>query len=206
MAYDMCAAIGAHLITNEEWMTIVRNVEDKNANWSGGQVAQGHLNTSSSSFILSNNQSVFYLVNKYTEHINSYIVPSEGQWPTLISDPDCNNDSYYIGWRNDCINYKYSASSYHYYPYNAIGNWGTLDSNKFLPGYYATGTITSRDVGYGAIQLSKNAPTMQYYLLRNGYEDSSNYHYGNKGLLQLKFLSSEAAYQAAFRCVRDITP
>jgi len=203
MAQDMCAAIGAHLITNEEWMTIVRNVEDKNANWSGGQVAQGHLNTSSSSFILSNNQSVFYLVNKYTEHINSYIVPSEGQWPTLISDPDCNNDSYYIGWRNDCINYKYSASSYHYYPYNAIGNWGALNPNKFLPGYYTsvTSATTSRNAGYGTITLKKNAPFGQYCLVRNGsFADDVI-----KGLLQLQFESCSDDYYAAFRCVKNTT-
>ena len=205
MAYDMCAAIGAHLITNEEWMTIIRNVENVDDNWLGGAVAQGHLKTSSSSFILSNGETVSDLLSNYEEHINSYIVPSEGQWPTLISDDSC-DDNYYTSWGNDCLTYNRYSSTQLYYPYNAIGNWGTLDSNKFLPGYYATGTITSRDVGYGAIQLSKNAPTMQYYLLRNGYEDSSNYHYGNKGLLQLKFLSSEAAYQAAFRCVRDITP
>ncbi len=34
---------GYHLITNDEWMTIVKNIEDQNVNWSGGVVNVGSL-------------------------------------------------------------------------------------------------------------------------------------------------------------------
>ena len=33
----------AHLINNNEWMTIARNIEAQNANWSGGTVGSGYL-------------------------------------------------------------------------------------------------------------------------------------------------------------------
>jgi hypothetical protein len=39
-----CEAIDAHLITNEEWMTIARNIESVDSNWSGGSVGSGYIN------------------------------------------------------------------------------------------------------------------------------------------------------------------
>jgi len=38
-----CSAIGGHLITNNEWMTIVRNLEMVSSNWSTGTVGQGYI-------------------------------------------------------------------------------------------------------------------------------------------------------------------
>jgi formylglycine-generating enzyme required for sulfatase activity len=42
-AISYCAAIGAHLITNNEWQTIAWNVESQASNWSGGTVGSGAL-------------------------------------------------------------------------------------------------------------------------------------------------------------------
>ena len=36
-----CAAIGAHLMTNDEYMTIVMNAESQGSNWTGGAVGTG---------------------------------------------------------------------------------------------------------------------------------------------------------------------
>ena len=38
-----CSAIGGHLITNEEWMTIARNIESVPSNWSTGVVGSGYI-------------------------------------------------------------------------------------------------------------------------------------------------------------------
>lgn len=43
-----CASVGlgttsAHLIGNDEWMTIARNAEAQDANWSGGEIGDGYL-------------------------------------------------------------------------------------------------------------------------------------------------------------------
>jgi hypothetical protein len=43
-AISACEAIDAHLITNEEWMTIARNIESVSSNWSGGEVGLGYIN------------------------------------------------------------------------------------------------------------------------------------------------------------------
>lgn len=42
-AVSYCAAIGAHLLTNDEYMTIVRNAEQVGSNWSGGTPGSGYL-------------------------------------------------------------------------------------------------------------------------------------------------------------------
>jgi len=38
-----CANIGAHLLTNDEWMTIARNVDQVGSNWTGGSVGSGKI-------------------------------------------------------------------------------------------------------------------------------------------------------------------
>lgn len=42
-AITSCASTGGHLITNNEWMTIARNVEQLDGNWSSGLVGTGCL-------------------------------------------------------------------------------------------------------------------------------------------------------------------
>ena len=42
-AISYCESIGAHLLTNDEWMTIVTNAADQASNWSGGSVGSGYL-------------------------------------------------------------------------------------------------------------------------------------------------------------------
>lgn len=44
-AIDACKSMGAgyHLTTNNEWMTIARNIESNAKNWSSGTVGQGNL-------------------------------------------------------------------------------------------------------------------------------------------------------------------
>jgi len=42
-AKTYCESIGAHLLTNDEWMTIARNAEQVNSNWTLGAVASGAL-------------------------------------------------------------------------------------------------------------------------------------------------------------------
>jgi hypothetical protein len=42
-AKQACVNSGGHLITNDEWMTIARNIEQVPENWSGGSVGSGYL-------------------------------------------------------------------------------------------------------------------------------------------------------------------
>ena len=42
-AITACESIGGHLITNNEWMTLARNIELVPSNWSGGVVGNGYI-------------------------------------------------------------------------------------------------------------------------------------------------------------------
>jgi prepilin-type N-terminal cleavage/methylation domain-containing protein len=42
-AKEYCESIGAHLLTNEEYMTIARNAENVGSNWSGGSKGSGYI-------------------------------------------------------------------------------------------------------------------------------------------------------------------
>ena len=42
-AKAICTGMGAHLITNDEWMTIARNAEQQPSNWTSGEVGVGYL-------------------------------------------------------------------------------------------------------------------------------------------------------------------
>ncbi len=42
-AKTYCSSIGAHLLTNDEWMTIARNAEQVNSNWTASAVGSGAL-------------------------------------------------------------------------------------------------------------------------------------------------------------------
>ncbi len=40
-AINACQAVGAHLMTNNEWMAVARNLENVDSNWTGGVVGSG---------------------------------------------------------------------------------------------------------------------------------------------------------------------
>ncbi|MDD3975974.1 MAG: hypothetical protein PHN22_02295, partial [Candidatus ainarchaeum sp.] len=48
-ARDACESIGGHVMTNEEHMTILRNLERVSENWSGGEIGSGYLPRGNSS-------------------------------------------------------------------------------------------------------------------------------------------------------------
>ena len=49
-----CESIGGHLITNEEWMTLARNIEIVPDNWSSGTVGQGSLKRGNTGYVVEN--------------------------------------------------------------------------------------------------------------------------------------------------------
>ena len=49
-----CESIGGHLITNEEWMTLARNIEIVPSNWSSGTVGQGSLKRGNAGDVVEN--------------------------------------------------------------------------------------------------------------------------------------------------------
>lgn len=65
-AKDYCASIGAHLLTNDEWMTIARNAEQIASNWTNGSVDSGALYSGH------NDSSPYYALPASSEDTDGY--------------------------------------------------------------------------------------------------------------------------------------
>jgi len=197
-AKTICQSLGGHLITNQEWMTIARNVEQIPQNWSGGQVGSGCLfrgNVGGSNdscgyngsdpekgknrnpkakLILSNNEEIWDLSGNVGEHvmkdINDTLVNNH---PTILSDNTWKWSEHNANW-----------TSYGDLSYNEI-----RPSNSFWNANQGMGRIYHYD-GYSASRV----------ILRGGYL----YNGSNAGVFALfsAWLTTNQSNAVGFRCVR----
>jgi prepilin-type N-terminal cleavage/methylation domain-containing protein len=112
-AKSYCEGLGAHLITNDEWMTIARNAISEDSNWTGGSVGSGCLFRGNSGdttcgydganpdygtsrnerakFILSNGETIYDIAGNVWEHVaidsEDTLIPQNNQ-PTLSTTAD----------------------------------------------------------------------------------------------------------------------
>jgi len=116
-AKSYCQSIGAHLITNDEWMTIARNAEQVASNWTNGSVGDGCLFRGNSgdatcgyngpdpdsgvsrneraSFTLSNGEEIYDLVGNVWEHVKR---DSSDTLTTYAEQPDTATPSGTWSW------------------------------------------------------------------------------------------------------------
>ncbi|MCL5257813.1 MAG: prepilin-type N-terminal cleavage/methylation domain-containing protein [Patescibacteria group bacterium] len=122
-AKSYCLTIGAHLITNDEWMTIADNVASVASNWTGGTVGSGSLyignNTANTilqaspddsqgyygtnnnanqrrTLFLSNGQVIWDFSGNVEEHVQRS-VNNSGDNETTMNVPSCNTGT---GWES----------------------------------------------------------------------------------------------------------
>ncbi|MFA7119265.1 MAG: hypothetical protein WC159_10875, partial [Sphaerochaetaceae bacterium] len=160
IAISACENIDARLINNNEWMTIVKNGENIDSNWTGGSVGSGEIK---SSLTLSNGQEVRNL-GLYQESINNSL--------SHVNLPKINNPSSY-GW----------------FQYDQLVNYGLLGSLGLLPG----NSNTSTWISYGSIYLP-NSSSQSFDFYRGSYV--------YPGVLTLSFRQSLSS-TSRFRCVKD---
>jgi len=117
-ALSYCQSIGAHLLTNDEWMTIARNAEQVGSNWSGGSVGSGYLprgNSNSSAaqdgssqygtgysdfthlrtLTLSNGSVIWDIAGNVWDHVERSVT-NAGDLTTTMALPACSNST--AGW------------------------------------------------------------------------------------------------------------
>lgn len=122
-----CLSLGAHLLTNEEYMTIARNAEGVSENWSGGKLYRGHTDsvpygalTASSdnngyagtgqtsgeqrrTMTLSNGEVIWDISGNVYEHV----MRTSSDIQTTIATPSCDSGT---GWQ--WCNYGTAVSPY----------------------------------------------------------------------------------------------
>jgi len=190
-----CAKTGGHLITNNEWMTIARNVEAQPANWTGNAVGNGILKRGNVGITDAASYGAGTAANFGTDRdTKAQLVLSNGE---TIWDLSGN----VWEWTNDTIQGKDqptgSSTGFAWREFNALTTYGTLSYDKVRP---ANSAYIST---YGAGKIYSDGTvsnTTTYAFLRGG----SWYNGATAGAftLSLSYAPGISYYGVGFRCVR----
>jgi len=190
-AITACESIGGHLITNNEWMTLARNIELVPSNWSGGFVGDGYLprgNTTlgraayitdpegtgydKRTLTLTNGEVIWDLAGNVWEWTNDSIALKDH--PDGFNDVD---DSSYTG--GQWFDYSKGGGAGKYITSDNLGDTTLEYKDLFL---LTSNKYNADNNGVGRIYTnSNNTSTYPLVFLRGG----SCYYSSNSGLLAL---------------------
>ncbi len=195
-AKAICASLGAHLITNQEWMTIARNIDQQPSNWTSDVVGTGYLFNGNSgdtsrgyngdnpekglnrniraSHRLSNGNVIYDFSGNIWEHV---MVDSND---TLLDNLP--NDGGASGWR--------------YVELTALTSDGDFTSMDELR---STDSSWDVDQGMGRVYTNIDAQSDRV-LLRGG--DFSDVSYSGAYAMRLDWSTDGNNYHVGLRCVR----
>lgn len=158
----------AHLINNNEWMTVARNAEGVNLNWTNGTVGSGALVRGSSNSNLSlNGFKTLTGINRRTHFLTNGetvwdLAGSVWEWNSDIQATAINTTSSWVDWNSANIaagaRELYGPSSASYLSANSVGQvyGGALNSGFMRGGMWDDNT----HAGVFALELH-NSPTIQ---------------------------------------------
>ena len=190
-AKNECQSIGAHLVTEDEWLTIVRNIELQPTNWSSGQIGSGYIPRGNSNgsaamdgtnplsginqrtLTLSNGEVIWDIAGNVWEWTDATILGKDE--PRGVANP----------------------SDFDWYEYTNLVSYGTFSPERLLP----LNPSWNANQGYGRIYSSGAPNNSNTYVFRRG----GNWYYGaNAGVLALALHggTSGAYSYIGFRCAR----
>ena len=190
-AKNECQSIGAHLVTEDEWLTIVRNIELQPTNWSSGQIGSGYIPRGNSNgsaamdgtdhltginqrnLVLSNGAIIWDIAGNVWEWTDATILGRDQ--PTGSSTPQT------FGW----------------YEYSNLLTYGVLPPERLLP----LNPSWNSTQGYGQIYSSGAPNNSNTYVFLRG----CNWAYETyAGVLELALYygTSAADSDLGFRCAR----
>jgi len=195
-AKAICQSLGAHLITNQEWMTIARNAEQVPQNWSGGSVGSGCLfrgnvgandscgyngadpekginRNSKAKLILSNGSEIWDIAGNVWEHVQKDIND------TLVNNLPTDGGA--AGWR--------------WIEHTAITGYGDLSYNEIRP----SNSSWNSTQGMGRV-YTYNGAYASRVLLRSGFWGSGTS--AGAFILDLSWGAGIQSSDVGFRCAR----
>jgi prepilin-type N-terminal cleavage/methylation domain-containing protein len=208
-----CVSIGAHLVTNEEWMTIARDIERVSSNWSNGAVGDGYLyrghsdnsparalqasmdsdpyyatgntpGTQKRVMTLSNGENIWDFAGNLREHVQR----TSADLLTIIDIPACSDGLAAWGW---CQFGNVTA------PY--ISGWTADVSQNYIGPSNAT-TYDS-NMGVGQVYTYKSGADQGTTVFNRGghWSDSA---YSGIYALRLDYTNSATYHNLGFRCAK----
>jgi len=185
-----CQSIGAHLVTEDEWLTIVRNIELQPTNWSSGQIGSGYIprGNSDSSAAMDGTDPLTGANQRTLTLSNGAII-----WDIAGNVWDW-TDATILG-KDEPV--SPNPSAWGYYEYTSLLSYGTLSPERLLP----LNSSWNSTQGYGRIYTRSVATdTVTYVFRRGGHWNFGTY----AGVLALYLASgtSSAASYIGFRCAR----
>jgi len=190
-----CQAIGAHLITNQEWMTIARNVEQVDQNWTTGIKGSGCLFIGNSGeticgydgkdpdygsirnlrakLVLSNNQEIY----DFSGNVNEHVMKDDND--TLVTNHP--TDGGVVGYR--------------WIEHTKIQDYGDFSYNEIRP----SDDLWDSNQGMGRIYSYNGSNVNPVVLLRGGSWPNGL----NNGVfsLDLSWQNNRQNSDVGFRCV-----
>jgi len=201
-AKTACTALGAHLMTNEEWQTIARNAENVDSNWTGSSVGTGYLfngnsadvsrgyngadpekgvnRNSRAKYTLSNGQEIYDISGNVYEHTMRTISDIQ----TTITTPSCSSGT---GWQY--CNFGTTESPY-------ITGYGSLTQNDLSPQHSSYSALNQ---GVGRVYTNSGA-TGGTVLVRGGSWSIGSY--AGAFAASLYESAGNQHYDVGFRCAR----
>jgi len=186
-----CQSIGAHLVTEDEWLTIVRNIELQPTNWSSGQIGSGSIPRGNS-----NGSAAMDGTTPLTGVNQRTLTLSNG---AIIWDLAGNvwdwTDATILG--KDQPQGVANPTDFDWCEYSGLVSYGALSPERLLP----LNSSWNTNQGYGRIYTS-GVPTntTTYAFLRGG----GWYNGATAGVLALvlDYGASSASSYRGFRCAR----
>ncbi|MDD2245417.1 MAG: SUMF1/EgtB/PvdO family nonheme iron enzyme [Dysgonamonadaceae bacterium] len=198
-----CESIGAHLITNAEWMSLARDIEQVKENWTGGALGSGVLKRGNvgdslagdydganpevgvtndlAKLKLSNGKEIYHLSGNVYEWVDDKISCGTTTCPNTLMPYDSTPASEWIEYAN-------------------VSTWGKYSKAELSPLTYFTGSL-----GVGRLYTDNNASagpsdTYTHAFLRSLSWGSTSY----AGVFALYLNSSPADSNSSigFRCAR----
>jgi formylglycine-generating enzyme required for sulfatase activity len=205
-AYCSALGTGYHLITNNEWMTIARNIEKRGENWTSGTVGtnglyRGHSdNTPATALVANSDDSEGYegTGNSASSQEKRTFALSNGE---VIWDLSGN----VYEWNQDTIKRKdepHSTSApdntFNYKEFSTIDDYGTMSYASIRPSN-PSWNVTQNTGKLYTYNPSGDTDTTQYAFLRGGHW--SNVTYAGLFALNLFYAPAHTSYAIGLRCI-----
>jgi len=195
-AKSICSSLGGHLMTNQEWMTIARNTEQVDSNWSSGAVGtgclfrgnvgnddtcgyngdnpeKGYSRDTKAKFVLSNGQEIWDIAGNVWEHV------MKDADDTLVQDTPTDGGA--AGWR--------------WIEHTSITGYGDFSYNEIRP----SNSSWNATQGMGRV-YTYNGASANRVLLRGGYwHDTAD---AGAFTRDLHWAAGTQSSGVGFRCVR----